>query len=101
MANLWLQLPLHHWLDQPFFLWSEGQGQHWTTEDISSLCTNQNKIHSYFFGSDVWNLLHPFPQKIALKLKSIDSCKFKISYIAEKAKENFWTLDNMYKSIAL
>ena len=46
-------------------------------------------------------LLYPFPQKIALELKSIDSCKFKISYIAEKAKENFWTLDNMYKSIAL
>ena len=46
-------------------------------------------------------LLYPFPQKIALELKSIDSCKFKISYIAEKAKENLWTLDNMYKSIAL
>ena len=60
----------------------------------------KTKFIHILFGSDVWNLLHPFPQKIALKLKSIDSCKFKISYIAEKAKENFWTLDNMYKSIA-
>ena len=41
------------------------------------------------------------PKRFALKLKSIDSCKFKIGYIAGNAKDNFWTLDNMYKSIAL